>query len=82
MADVAQEVYREFGKSNVFVLKMIKGTTDAAYAGRDGDAAVLEGMGPTGDNYHASGEYIEVDSIPRRLAFVTRLLIKLGRQEP
>ena len=79
LAEVAKEVYRDLGKSNVMVLRMIKGTTDAAYAGRDGDAAVLEGMGPTGDNYHASGEYIEVDSIPRRLAFVTQLLIELGR---
>ena len=79
LAEVAKEVYRDFGKSNVMVLRMIKGTTDAAYAGRDGDAAVLEGMGPTGDNYHASGEYIKVDSIPRRLAFVTQLLIELGR---
>ncbi|MGO2132831.1 MAG: glutamate carboxypeptidase [Halomonas sp.] len=62
-------------------LLLIPGTTggtDAGFAASSGKAAVLEGMGLAGWGYHASNEYIEVDSIVPRLYLTTRMLEILG----
>lgn len=82
VAEVVKKVYRDLGVTQLFLVRTVTAATDAAYAGRDGDAAVIESMGPTGDNYHSEGEFIEIDSIAPRLYLVTQVLIELGRQEP
>lgn len=79
-AEVMKKVYRDLGVLQVSLVRTVNATTDAAYAGRESDAAVIEGMGPTGDHYHAKGEFIRIDSIAPRLYIVTQTLIELGRQ--
>lgn len=64
-------------------LLLIPGTTggtDAGFAASSGKAAVLEGLGLAGWDYHYKGEYIEVDSIVPRLYLSTRMLVELGRK--
>ncbi|MGP6089984.1 glutamate carboxypeptidase [Antarctobacter jejuensis] len=78
IAQMAQSIHREIAFNQFLLLSNIKGATDAGYAGMSGKAAVLEGFGPSGAGYHAADEYIEIDSIPRNLYVVARLLIELG----
>lgn len=82
--DLSKEKTREMPTANVVrrSLLLIPGTTggtDAGFAASSGKAAVLEGMGLAGWGYHASNEYIEVDSIVPRLYLTTRMLETLGR---
>ena len=56
---------------------MVGAATDAAFAGRSGRAAVVEGFGLAGYGYHARDEYVELDSIVPRLYLMTRLLTTL-----
>jgi glutamate carboxypeptidase len=59
---------------------MVGGGTDAAFAGRNGKATVVESFGLAGWGYHAKDEYIEADSIVPRLYLMTRLLTEIGKQ--
>ncbi len=74
---VAREVAGELGKD------LPEG---AAGGGSDGNftAAIgvptLDGLGPRGDGAHALHEYVELDDLPWRAAFIARLLSRLGRE--
>lgn len=78
VATLAQEVHREVASNSLYVVAHVQGATDAGYAGRAKRPAVVEGFGVSGANYHATDEYLEIDSIPRNLYVVARLLIELG----
>jgi glutamate carboxypeptidase len=74
----AQAIYKEIGL-DLELLPMVSGGTDAAYAGRSGKAAVVEGFGLAGWGFHARDEYIDIDSIVPRLYLVTRLLTEISK---
>ncbi len=78
-AQLAKRIYGEVHSGNFWLVAMAKGATDAGYAGRSGNAAVLESLGLPGDGYHAKDEYIEIDAISRHLYLTARLLIELGK---
>jgi glutamate carboxypeptidase len=62
----------EFGKGS-------GGGTDAAFAGLNSKAAILEGMGLSGDGAHSNNaEYILVESIVPRLYLATKLIMDLS----
>lgn len=53
------------------------GGTDAAFAGVTSKAAIIEGIGMSGDGLHSDkAEYILTDSIVPRLYLVTRLIVE------
>lgn len=55
------------------------GGTDAAFAGVESKAAIIEGMGLTGDGAHSSrAEYINLDSISPRLYLAARLIMEVS----
>ncbi len=80
LATRAQSIYAELDGRKLFLHPSTGGGTDAGYAGRSGQAAVLESLGLAGWGYHASNEYIEIDSIVPRLYLTTRLLSDLARE--
>ena len=59
----------------------------AAGGGSDGNftAAIgvptLDGLGPRGDGAHALHEYVELDDLAWRAAFIARLLSRIGRED-
>ena len=57
------------------------GGTDAAFAGVTSNAAIIEGIGMSGDGLHSDkDEYILTDSIVPRLYLVTRLIVESSSQ--
>jgi glutamate carboxypeptidase len=78
VARLSQEIYQEVSGGMFFVMPMIKGATDAGYAGKAQSAVVLEGFGPSGGGTHSAGEYVDLDSLAPRLYQVSRLLMELG----
>jgi glutamate carboxypeptidase len=79
LAEKGQAIYKELGMELTLV-PMVGGGTDAAFAGRNGKATVVESFGLAGWGYHAKDEYIEADSIVPRLYLMTRLLTEIGKQ--
>jgi glutamate carboxypeptidase len=80
LARKAQAIYAELdGRKLIFHPDSGAGT-DAGYAARSGKAVVLESLALAGWGYHASNEYIEVDSIVPRLYLTTRLLMEIARE--
>ncbi|HEU4670080.1 MAG TPA: glutamate carboxypeptidase [Dyella sp.] len=80
LADRARDIYAELDGRRLLMHPTTNGGTDAGFAGRSGHPAVLEGLGLAGWGYHASREYIEIDSIAPRLYLTARMLIELGRR--
>jgi len=80
LATKAQAIYAELDGRKLILVPSTGGGTDAGYASRSGEAAVLESLGLAGWGYHAKSEYIEIDSIVPRLYLTTRLLMDLGRE--
>jgi len=78
VAALTQEIDSEFGGRAFYVVPMVKGATDAGYAAVSGNAAVLEGFGPSGANLHSKDEYVEINSLPASIYQVARLLMELG----
>lgn len=56
------------------------GASESALAAGAGVPA-LDGLGPVGGNFHAEGEYMDMDSVTPRLYLLTKLIMGLG-QEP
>lgn len=56
------------------------GGTDAAFAGMESKAAVIEGMGLSGDGAHSTNaEYVLKDTITPRLYLATRLIMDISK---
>lgn len=77
LAEKAQAIYKnELNLPMTVLTTATGGGTDAAFAGSQSKAAVIEGMGVSGDGAHSSNaEYILMDSIAPRLYLATRLII-------
>lgn len=80
IAALTQEIDGEFGGRSFYLVPMAKGATDAGYAAISGNAAVLDGFGPSGANTHSKDEYVEIDSLPASIYQVARLLMELGQR--
>lgn len=80
LIDRARGYYEQVG-GKIILIERTGGGTDAAFAAAAGKP-VIESMGLPGLNYHSNrGEYIVVDSIPRRLYMSARLIMDLGRSK-
>ncbi len=78
LAATAQQIYKNELKLPIKVETAAwGGGTDAAFAGVTSKAAIIEGMGMSGDGLHSDkAEYILIDSIVPRLYLVTRLIME------
>lgn len=81
LAEKAQQIYKnELNIPLTVSSQPTGGGTDAAFAGLKSKAAVLEGVGLSGDGAHSSNaEYILIDSIVPRLYLATRLIIDASK---
>lgn len=81
LAEKAQQIYKnELNIPLTVSSQPTGGGTDAAFAGLKSKAAVLEGVGLSGDGAHSSNaEYILIDSIVPRLYLATRLIIEASK---
>lgn len=82
LAEQAQVIYKtELNLPMNVVSTATGGGTDAAFAGSKSQAAVIEGMGLSGDGAHSSNaEYILTDSIVPRLYMATRLIMDVSEK--
>jgi glutamate carboxypeptidase len=78
LAKRAQAIYAELDGRQLGLADNTGGATDAGYAGRSGNAVVLESFGLAGWGFHARDEYIELDSIVPRLYLMTRMLVTVA----
>ncbi len=69
--EVAAEIGWELGHASA------GGGSDANFTGAAGIPS-LDGLGVLGAGYHTLGEYIEVDSLPRRIRLMAGLLARLS----
>jgi len=81
LAEKAQKIYKdELGLDLKVSTTATGGGTDAAFAGLKSKAAVIEGMGLSGEGAHSdAAEYILVDSIVPRLYLATRLIMEASK---
>lgn len=81
LAEKAQRIYKsELNMPLIVSSQPTGGGTDAAFAGLKSKAAILEGVGLSGDGAHSSNaEYILIDSIVPRLYLATRLIIEASK---
>ena len=76
VADHAQKIYQELGRSLGVQVTAPGGGTDAAFAAVATKAAVLEGFGLKGFGAHSSdAESVEIASIDPRLYLLTRMIM-------
>ena len=76
VANHAQTIYKELGRSLDVQATSPGGGTDAAFAALATKAAVLEGFGLKGFGAHSNdAEYIEIPSIDSRLYLLTRVIM-------
>ncbi|HWW99978.1 glutamate carboxypeptidase [Collimonas sp.] len=81
LAAVADQIYRELGKS-IAPVGMRYGTDAGfAYNPKSGKPVVLDGMGIVGDRIHSSDEWADLDSVAPRLYLTTRLLQTLAKPD-
>lgn len=82
VAAKAQEIYKTELNLPLNVLKTATGGgTDAAFAGMNSKAAVIEGMGLSGEGAHSNdAEYVLKDSIVPRLYLATRLIVEATKE--
>ena len=81
LAAVADQIYRELGKS-IAPVGMRYGTDAGfAYNQKSGKPVVLDGMGIVGDRIHSSDEWADLDSVAPRLYLTTRLLQTLAKPD-
>lgn len=81
LAAKAQLIYKnELNLPLVIQSEAWGGGTDAAFASLESKAAIIEGIGMSGDGLHSDkDEFILMDSIVPRLYLVTRLIVDLSK---
>jgi glutamate carboxypeptidase len=78
LGDHAKRIYAELGKA-LGVSSQPTISTDAAFAGLESRAAVLEGFGLLGFGYHSNNaEYIDLRSIEPRLYLLARMIMDVA----
>lgn len=82
LTDKAKSIYKDELNLPLNVLSTATGGgTDAAFAGLRSKAAVIEGMGLSGDGAHSTNaEYVLLDTIVPRLYLATRLIIESSKK--
>ncbi|WP_374666894.1 M20/M25/M40 family metallo-hydrolase [Acinetobacter sp.] len=82
LAAQAQQIYRnELNLPMKVETAAWGGGTDAAFAGVTSKAAIIEGMGMSGDGLHSDkAEYILTDSIVPRLYLAARLIVESSKK--
>ncbi|MDY6451604.1 M20/M25/M40 family metallo-hydrolase [Acinetobacter faecalis] len=82
LTDKAKSIYKDELNLPLDVLSTATGGgTDAAFAGLRSKAAVIEGMGLSGDGAHSTNaEYVLLDTIVPRLYLATRLIIESSKK--
>jgi glutamate carboxypeptidase len=82
LASTAQAIYAEIGRTLEVDDSGAGGGTDAAFAAISGKPAVAESFGLIGFGFHsAEEEYVELDSIERRLYLLTRLVVEASKAQ-
>lgn len=83
LANLAQNIYKsELNLPMLIQTEAWGGGTDAAFAGLQSKAAIIEGMGMSGDGLHSDkDEFILLDSIVPRLYLATRLIMEVSKQK-
>ncbi|OTG88409.1 glutamate carboxypeptidase [Acinetobacter sp. ANC 4558] len=83
LAKHAQSIYQKELNLPIEVrIKPLGGGTDAAFAGLESKAAIVEGIGLRGDGFHnAKEEYIVLDTIVPRIYLATRLIIDASSKQ-
>jgi glutamate carboxypeptidase len=79
LAQTADSIYKELGKS-IKPLSMRYGTDAGfAYNPKSGKPVVLDGMGIVGDRIHSSDEWADLDSVAPRLYLTVRMMEVMGK---
>jgi glutamate carboxypeptidase len=79
LAQTADSIYKELGKS-IKPLSMRYGTDAGfAYNPQSGKPVVLDGMGIVGDRIHSSDEWADLDSVAPRLYLTVRMMEVMGK---
>tara|TARA_B100001123_G_scaffold417701_1_gene520786 strand:- start:1713 stop:2978 length:1266 start_codon:yes stop_codon:yes gene_type:complete len=79
LADHAVSIYGEMSRKLRVSDQARGGGTDAAFAGLESTAAVIEGFGLIGFGAHSDNrEYVELESMVPRLYLLTRLIMDIG----
>ncbi|MGL4544602.1 MAG: glutamate carboxypeptidase [Plesiomonas sp.] len=74
----AVDIYHSLGHK-ITVVPVTGGGTDAGYAMKSGKP-IIEGMGLPGFGYHANvGEWVVIDSIPRRLYLSAQMIMDIAQ---
>jgi glutamate carboxypeptidase len=75
----AQQTLAEIGENLLIEDTPLGGGTDAAFAGLESNAPVLEGMGLRGAGAHSNdAEFVYLSSIEPRLYLLTRLIMDVS----
>jgi glutamate carboxypeptidase len=79
LAQTADSIYKELGKS-IKPLSMRYGTDAGfAYNPKSGKPVVLDGMGIVGDRIHSPDEWADLDSVAPRLYLTVRMMEVMGK---
>lgn len=79
VANHAQRTFAEIGGNLTIEDKPLGGGTDAAFAGLESKAPVLEGMGLRGGGAHSNdAEFVYLSSIEPKLYLLTRMIIDVS----
>ena len=77
---VYDAVSRDLGAGPVVAQPPVeRGAGDIAFVCEDGRLACLDGLGADGDNDHAPGEYLQLDSLPLQVKRAALLMHRLTR---
>jgi len=80
LAQKAQTIYAEAGRTLAIDDSGNGGGTDAAFAAASGKPAVVENFGLPGFGYHSSEEeFVQLDAIAPRLYLMTRLIMETAQ---
>lgn len=79
LASLANEIYRELGKTIESVAMRYGTDAGFAYNPNSNKPAILDGMGIVGNRIHSSDEWADLDSVPARLYLTVRMLETLAQ---
>ncbi len=80
VAKLMQKIFSEISYQTMYLVPMVKGVSHLGYASRSEDIAVLEGLGPSGEDVHSTSEYLDTRSLAPKIYTTVRLLMELGTE--
>ena len=75
---LVQKVFNEISTQTMYLLPMVKGVSHLGYASKAENIAVLEGLGPAGEDVHSPTESLDIRSVAPKIYTTVRLLMELG----